>query len=439
MSFEPGVTLLMNGGSGLLLMAVGIAVYRLAPRAPSSFAFAMFAGFWGLRQILLYTSIAHTPDDPRMGAWYTAGMVANFGYLAGIVLMIRGFPSPLATKDRRLLILPSIAGVVSAVPMLAAFSRPETWAGYIIFAPSFAGVAIFETAISFGVIIPALQALTFVLAARFARVRDDVTQRQRGQIMIVSAGFITYTSLITAAHVIASPSVPVRIAGAIQLALNVLLAAMWLRNAARSEGLARASARSLAWAILATALVGMLVAAPAAGSISYTTGLQFGIARLLLIALVAYGIVRHQLLGVDVKVRWTISKTTLAAVFIAVFFIASEAAQQFFGETFGSAYLGIAAAGALVFAIAPLQRFADRVAAKAVPLGGQSRPVEPTRRADDVYRAMLTKFLADAKITRAEERALADLAAELGIDAGRAFRMREEIEANFMREAEGAR
>ncbi len=146
--------------------------------------------------------------------------------------------------------------------------------------------------------------------------------------------------------------------------------------------------------------------------------------------LLAYAILRHQLLGIEVKVRWGISKTTLAGIFIAVFFIVSEAAQEFFGATLGSSYVGILAAGMLVFAIAPLSRFADRVAERAVPVTAPEAAGETagaTER-ETRYRDVLQRFLVDARLTREEERTLAHLAADLGIDAGRAFELRAQVE-----------
>ena len=64
--------------------------------------------------------------------------------------------------------------------------------------------------------------------------------------------------------------------------------------------------------------------------------------------------------------------------------IASEATQQFFGARRGSAVRAIGAAGALVFAIAPLQRMAECVAEKPVPVSSTTMArVEVDRERDD--------------------------------------------------------
>jgi uncharacterized membrane protein YebE (DUF533 family) len=84
----------------------------------------------------------------------------------------------------------------------------------------------------------------------------------------------------------------------------------------------------------------------------------------------------------------------------------------------------------LVFALAPLQRVADRVATAAVPLAAAAAvPVA----ASDVaharaYRAAVRAALADGDVTRDEEAHLADVAQELGIGAADALRLRREVE-----------
>ena len=80
----------------------------------------------------------------------------------------------------------------------------------------------------------------------------------------------------------------------------------------------------------------------------------------------AFAVVRYQAFGLDVKVKWAIGRGTVAAAFVAVFFVASEGAQTVLAERVGPV-LGLAAAGLLVFALAPLQRFAERVSEAALP------------------------------------------------------------------------
>jgi len=146
-----------------------------------------------------------------------------------------------------------------------------------------------------------------------------------------------------------------------------------------------------------------------------------GLWRLAVPAVVTYGILRHQLFSLDQKVRVGISQGTLAAAFLFVFVGATQAAQEYLNAEHG--YLaGALAAGLLFFGIQPLQRISARVGGAAVPSANKTESSETT------YRVAVEMALADGDITRAEERHLATIATRLGIDAARAFALRDEVE-----------
>lgn len=83
-------------------------------------------------------------------------------------------------------------------------------------------------------------------------------------------------------------------------------------------------------------------------------------------ALILYALVRHQILNFELRLKRTLRQSTLAAIFVAVFFVVSESAAAFFQGSVGT-YLGIAAAGLLVLTFAPLQRMAERLTDAAMP------------------------------------------------------------------------
>lgn len=171
----------------------------------------------------------------------------------------------------------------------------------------------------------------------------------------------------------------------------------------------------VAWTASAALALGM-------GMGMLTKGSPAPIARAFDILLVGYAILRLRYLGLDVRLRWTLSKSSVAALFVGAFFAASELAQQFFGEKFNNHYLGIAAAGLLVVAIAPIQRWADRLAAKAVPSG--SAP-QATAEAVAIYRDQVATAWMDGRISANEKVMLRKLRGNLGLGVHEA----EEIEA----------
>ena len=94
--------------------------------------------------------------------------------------------------------------------------------------------------------------------------------------------------------------------------------------------------------------------------------LVYALGTLLAIPLIAYGILRTKLFDIDLRIRWTIKQSTVAAVFIAVFYIVSEGADRLLSSELGS-IMGLLASALVVFFLVPLQRFAERVAGAAMP------------------------------------------------------------------------
>ena len=152
----------------------------------------------------------------------------------------------------------------------------------------------------------------------------------------------------------------------------------------------------------------------------------YAVWRLVPAALLAYAVLRGQIPGLDVKVRWGMSRGSVAAAFVAAFFVAGEGAQILFGQ--GNEWVGLLAAGALVFALAPLQRAAERLAERAVPVAAPSGAAAIRPRGAELYRRSLRFALRDGRIAPEEELHLFEVAEELGLTAGDAMRLRQEVE-----------
>jgi hypothetical protein len=69
---------------------------------------------------------------------------------------------------------------------------------------------------------------------------------------------------------------------------------------------------------------------------------------------IAYGILRTQLFDIDLRIRWTIKQSTLAAAVVSIIFVLSEGAERLLSSTLGD-FTGLWAAGIVVFFLAPLQ------------------------------------------------------------------------------------
>ncbi|HEV8359276.1 MAG TPA: hypothetical protein VGR28_02355, partial [Candidatus Thermoplasmatota archaeon] len=150
----------------------------------------------------------------------------------------------------------------------------------------------------------------------------------------------------------------------------------------------------------------------------------FGLWLLVRDQALVYALLRTQLFDIDVKVRWTIKQSTVAGVFIGVFFIVSEAAQQVLSTTVGPV-IGIVAAGALLFALAPLQHAAERVASAAVP-GAKAAGDMTTDERRRAYLDAARLAWADGSISKDERAMLEQFRASLGIAEQEAYRIERE-------------
>jgi hypothetical protein len=139
----------------------------------------------------------------------------------------------------------------------------------------------------------------------------------------------------------------------------------------------------------------------------------------------AYGMLKTHLFDLDVRIKWTVRRGTLALIFLGVFFVIAQLAQNFLSTRYGWAIGGVAA-GLLLFAIAPLQRVAERVADAAMPLT-QDR-VAPGADSVAMFRAAVEMAYADGVVSRAEEKGLAKLAGMCGLSYERALGVREDVE-----------
>ncbi|HEV8358848.1 MAG TPA: hypothetical protein VGR28_00180 [Candidatus Thermoplasmatota archaeon] len=152
--------------------------------------------------------------------------------------------------------------------------------------------------------------------------------------------------------------------------------------------------------------------------------------------LLAYGILRTQMFDIDLRLRWTVKQSTVAAAFIGVFFVVSEGAQAAFSETLGP-IVGLAAAGLLVFALAPLQRAAERVASTAMPHVRDTAEYRLVRKRE-IYRAALEGALQDGVVTDKERDILARLQDQLGLSATEARALERDLAGTRRRLPESA-
>lgn len=143
--------------------------------------------------------------------------------------------------------------------------------------------------------------------------------------------------------------------------------------------------------------------------------------------IMAYAILKHHLFDIDVRIRWTIRQGTVATVFLGVLILVGQVAQNLLGDVLGWGLGGLAAA-ALLFALAPLQRLAERVASATMPRATGTTEYFAFKKLE-VYQAALEGAWRDDSITDRERTTLARLRAKLGISPSDAARLEHDVRA----------
>jgi hypothetical protein len=189
------------------------------------------------------------------------------------------------------------------------------------------------------------------------------------------------------------------------------------KGSARSSALIFALAfgfRDICWGIIYTIGIWRMWMAPEllhqdppGWYIIYTLGTLFAV------PLIAYGILRNQMFDIDLRIRWTIKQSTVAAAIVAIVFAVSEGASMFLSAELGNVF-GLMAAAVVMFFLAPLQNFAERVATVAMP-NTQNTPEYTAYRKMRVYESAVAEAYMEGGISDKERSLLVRLRDSLGI------------------------
>lgn len=158
--------------------------------------------------------------------------------------------------------------------------------------------------------------------------------------------------------------------------------------------------------------------APTAPFLVYVLGTLFAV------PLIAYGILKTHLFDIDLKIQWTIRQSTIAAIFVAVFYLVTEGADRLFEAEFGS-WVGLLASALLLLFLSPLQRVAERFAGAVMPNTADT-PEYAAYRKLQVYEAAVTDALPGG-ISDKERRLLNHLRDSLGIAAADAAALERDL------------
>jgi hypothetical protein len=206
----------------------------------------------------------------------------------------------------------------------------------------------------------------------------------------------------------------------------------WRRS--RGAGVARRQAtsyllafgwRDLNWVVVLLVVLPLLGSYDAGQTPAWIVAIM-GLTELVFVALLGYAVLSTQLFDIDLKVKWTLKRSTLIAALAAAFFLAKEGMEALLPVQ--GVVPSIGGAGLVGLLALPAWRFANRLVDRAMPRV-QDTPEYRQERKNAIYRAALMGALDDGSITDKERGMLAALAAELGLDPGVVHRLEQAIVA----------
>jgi len=161
--------------------------------------------------------------------------------------------------------------------------------------------------------------------------------------------------------------------------------------------------RDLSWSIVYGSQSFFIFTATDYAQINPYLQLMYALGTLLEVPLIAYAILSTRLFDIDLRIKWTVRQSTLAAIVIAIVYFTTEAADRLLSQELGP-WPGLAAAAVIVYLLAPLQRLSERVANHVMPKT-VSTPEYLAYRKMQIYEAALTEALGGDGIS-AKERAI---------------------------------
>ena len=142
--------------------------------------------------------------------------------------------------------------------------------------------------------------------------------------------------------------------------------------------------------------------------------------------LLAYAVLRFQLFEIDLKVKFALQQSTVAAIIVGAFVVSSELLERLVPVS--GPFLSLIVALVILAMLRPIQRLALRMA-DTLMRGVDNSPEYIEGRRFDVYRAALEEIVrdGDGNVTKRERRILDRLRSNLQISSDDAFAIEQEL------------
>lgn len=380
----------------LPLLLLGAVILLANPATRASRALGAFVVGFGFVFVLRNVSLLLAMEGTAVVG--LLNVVARVGTTAALLYLLSRFPRTWSAQEARVLVLPGaiglavfLAGAYATFTDPLAASRPAENLAYFAMMGGVHGC----------------------MAALALRARALADKAERAACALTAIALALYAGTVSsggpfverATSVLAHT--PLAVSAWVQVLSIVAIAALWVAASTRRAQSALMRNVSLAFAAMPLASLLFAVAMPDFPVL--------GVARLAAAAVLAYAVMRRQVLGLPVKVQLTLSRGFLTGCYVAVFLVASQIAQNLLTQQLGI-FVGGAAAGLLLFALRPLDALSKRLASRVVPSGDASQEYTAFRKLE-VYRLALESAWENGTVRDRERAALDRLRTKLGVDA----------------------
>lgn len=145
-----------------------------------------------------------------------------------------------------------------------------------------------------------------------------------------------------------------------------------------------------------------------------------------------YGILKHQLFDIDLRIKAALRRSVVGAVFAALFVVSSELLER--AVPAAGLVAGLLVAVAIAAGMSQVERLAQRIVNRLLPgVSRDARYLE--RRKEEVYAAAVEGAIADGVVTHRERDILERLRRELGLSEADAHRV--ELAAGVVARSDG--
>lgn len=413
-----------NFSAGVFMVALGLWLLYLNVRSKVHVAFALFLFSRGFANAIL--SVARGPaGNAFLGTLQAAFWIALPFAALYFMMVYRGRYGAIQYRKSIPIYLVLLALVFETI----LFINPSLW-GTARFSPT-GGFESFDAGplrIFFDFRLLFYVGITYFLVRDYVRAEPGPAAKSLALVSLgiaLDAVFLVIWDVVDfgyelmGSRALAGAALAGRVVSIISFVL-VLMAFVTLWRAARTvpDARVRHGARNYAYALLLPVVTGVLTSIFRHAELSWAPAFGLtvdGIWTFAFPLLVTYALVRHQLFELDVKIKWTIKSGTIAAVFLAVFFVVAQLVQNYFQTNLNWAVGGVAA-GLLLFALNPLQHLAERVANTAMPGVKSIRDMSDPEKTN-LYEDQVRFAWSDGMIDRSERLMLDNLRRRLGLDA----------------------